>query len=268
VASLSTDLSNENRPRRGFSAISASVAPSPRPSLQKPPLRRELRETGRTRRLKLNRKPRETSHGLAIKHTIKPRGGDGDLRRTKKPIQTQKKQREDIDPLKLQKQEPEDIPQKTEVTSAETEELPTVSDPTEGIDEVETEEKETEHETEPEAIPTTDVSIEEVKRWADASWKHLSKNFKLPKMAVGQVKLDKSTILAYTTKECLPREFVNVKASVKMGPGYHNIDVDLQSDVHKRQPASIKWTKISQNAPKHLRYTSLQGGIVDIPVDL
>lgn len=95
--------------------------------------------------------------------------------------------------------------------------------------------------------------MEEVKTWATAAWRQLTKNIKPPDVSVGHLKFDKGTILAYTTKEDIPREFVNVKGNVQLGRRYHTLEIDLETNAHKRNPASTKWTQMSPFAPKHLR---------------
>ena len=98
-----------------------------------------------------------------------------------------------------------------------------------------------------------EVSMEEVKSWMSAIWCQATRNLRWPSVSVGFVQFEKSTILAYTTQENIPREFVNTRAAVRLGRGYHTIDVDLHADAHKRREAAIKWTKISSAAPLHLR---------------
>ena len=98
-----------------------------------------------------------------------------------------------------------------------------------------------------------EVSMEEVRSWMSAIWSQSTRNLKWPSVSVGFIQFEKSTILAYTTQENIPREFVNTKAAVRLGKGYHTIDVDLYADAHKRREAAIKWTKMSSAAPLHLR---------------
>lgn len=102
-----------------------------------------------------------------------------------------------------------------------------------------------------------DVSMEEVRSWATAAWKQLTKNLKFPNVAVGRLRFDRSTILAYTTKEDIPREFLNTKGVIQLGSGYHTLEIDMHADAHNRHPDSIKWTKNLPEAPIHLRYLTL-----------
>ena len=90
---MSTGVTGDNK-RSGGAPSSKVVKSFPIRETPKPPIKLSSTESGVPRRLKLRKKPRETSHGFAMKHSVHPRSKK-ETARIKHISEAYKKKRED-----------------------------------------------------------------------------------------------------------------------------------------------------------------------------
>eukprot|EP00210_Caulerpa_lentillifera_P007372 g7046.t1 len=277
VASLSTDISNENKPKKTVESKSeAKLEPKIESKTESKTQRKNVKSG---RRMQLSNTPKETSHGIIMQHTIRERP----LGKTLKPKQQQQRSiehrrkketalTEDSPASQASLTEDSILDLATPVATAKNNEKTPTPDITKTtsrkdsnpVSEIQEDKEigvqlskpgETKEEDKT-ASEEKEVSMEEVKSWVTALWNHIRKNIKLPTISIGSLHFHKSTVLAFITGEELPRELVNVQAKVIMSKGYQNLQVDIHGNVHKRNPESIKSTKQSSTAPKHLRFVT------------
>lgn len=176
VASLSTDLSNENKKKpRGESKV--------------------IKRNSKTgKRMQLSNTPKETSHGVVMKHTIKERTR-GEVLKPKRTTEVRRKKEvqsldESLNPSPVLKEDKtvDSTPSKAPVDpSDEKEAQPMDTSPKQEIREEKNQVDpppskpvEAKAEEEKGVVEEKEVSIDEVKSWVTALWHQIRKDIKLP----------------------------------------------------------------------------------------